>query len=346
MRTLATTAVVLLGMCAVSSATTIHVDWAGGGDYLTIREGVTAADEGDTVLVADGTYSGSNIYNIQFGGTNIVLMSETGAENTIIDGGQTDWLIAFYGGEDTTSVVDGFTLANSTLGISMSESAATIRNCIFHDNVSTSNGGAMFCGFTTPDPVISNCIFYDNRADNRGGAIFCDRSSAKFRDCIFYRNSVEVGGGTSSYGGGAINVHYASPPATIKRCTFVDNSSVVGGGGIHVQSGDGANISECVVALSTEGKGIDIDSGAGSVSNCIIFGNAGGDSLYYFPENLYVDPLLCDVYADDFSLCSNSPCLSGNNAWGVQVGALGQDCGYCEAAVEPSTWGSVKALLR
>ena len=38
------------------NAETINVDLNGGGDYLTIQEGINAAIDADTVLVYPGTY--------------------------------------------------------------------------------------------------------------------------------------------------------------------------------------------------------------------------------------------------------------------------------------------------
>jgi hypothetical protein len=270
-------------------------------------------------------------------------MSEAGAENTIIDGENAGQIISIINGQDTTFVVDGFTIANGRSGIWVDYCGATIRNCIFYGN-SGSNGAAILCRYTDPHPVISNCVFYHNVADYRGGGIFSDQSSAKIRDCVFYDNSVVVGGGSNSYGGGAINVHYASPTAIIRRCTMIPNSSVSNGGAINMQSSDGADVYESVIVFSTEGPGI--HGWAGTVSQCIIFGNAGGDALGDEPDNLYVDPLLCAIDLDDFTLCSNSPCLSDKNAWDVHVGTLGQGCGDCVAATENSAWGRFKTMFR
>ena len=42
-------------LASAAAADTIVVDWGGGGDYLTVQEGVDAASAGDTVRVECGT---------------------------------------------------------------------------------------------------------------------------------------------------------------------------------------------------------------------------------------------------------------------------------------------------
>ena len=50
--------VLVLGLGATASlASDIYVDWDGGGDYLTIQEGVDAAIGGDVIHVAGGIYT-------------------------------------------------------------------------------------------------------------------------------------------------------------------------------------------------------------------------------------------------------------------------------------------------
>ena len=68
--------------CAIRiNATTIHVP----ADQPTIQAGIDAAADGDTVLVADGTYTGDGNRDIDFGGKSIVLKSENGPVLTVID---------------------------------------------------------------------------------------------------------------------------------------------------------------------------------------------------------------------------------------------------------------------
>ena len=54
-------------------------------DQPTIQAGIDAAVDGDTVLVADGTYTGEGNQDIDFKGKAITVQSENGAENCIID---------------------------------------------------------------------------------------------------------------------------------------------------------------------------------------------------------------------------------------------------------------------
>ena len=87
-----------------------------------------------------------------------------------------------------------------------------------------------------------------------------------------------------------------------------------------------------------------------NLTNCCVFGNAGGDSLtgdlVYTYDCLFTDPLLCNIASGDYTLCANSPCLPDGNPWGVTIGAHGEGCDNCDSPVELRSWGSIKAMFR
>ena len=61
----------------ILSAATIRVP----DDYAKIQDALEAAQNGDVVLLADGTYTGTNNVDLHFAGKAITLKSENGPEN-------------------------------------------------------------------------------------------------------------------------------------------------------------------------------------------------------------------------------------------------------------------------
>jgi len=103
------------------NAQVITVKEDGTGDYTVIQEAIEAAQDGDTVLVHEGTY----YEHINFLGKKITVGSLhlTNPQNpfhivnTIIDGSMparadSNSVVHFVSGEDTTSVLHGFTIQN------------------------------------------------------------------------------------------------------------------------------------------------------------------------------------------------------------------------------------------
>lgn len=186
----------LLLVIATSAGGVTHVvDLAGGGDYLTIQEGVTATGEGDTVLVASGVYTGAMNRSLDFGGKNFVLMSQDGPESTVIDCEGASRGVLFQSGEGSTALFVGFTVTNG----------------------SDFYGGAVYC--VGSSPTITDCVFTNNTASLTGGAmLIVANSSPTVTDCVFEENTAHDASGS---GGGAVTCADCTPVVT--HCCVVEN---------------------------------------------------------------------------------------------------------------------------
>jgi hypothetical protein len=267
--------------------TTITVDWAGSADFTTIQAGIDSAGTGDTVLVFMGTYSGASNRNLDFGGTNLVLMSDAGSATTIIDCGGAGRGFHFDNGEDTTSVVKGFTItdaaADSGAGaFCEAGSSPRFEDCIFLNNTAQKRGGGLCCLWSSP--IVRDCRFEANVANQvtptngRGGGMAClEGSSPIVEDTDFALNQ--------SYGwGGGFYSYYADP--TCIGCLFLGNNLIGyghGGGGAALAFSDGASFTWCTftengTAVEILGAGLHVSASNITLTGCRLINNTAGTS--------------------------------------------------------------------
>lgn len=240
LHTLRSAFVCTLSLLATASMaqTTIHV--GPGQTYTTIQSGINAANNGDTVLVAPGTYN----ENINFKGKAITVVSAEGAANTIIQGDGTTAVVTFDQSETRNSVLNGFTIQGVS-NPSPSEyypgvlvgSAPTILNNIITNNpcngIDVDFGGPLIQG-----NVISNTNTSNNGScgsfTGSGIVLVGNYSPAS----IVIGNTIIHNQHAVDYDGGGL-LMWAAEHSVIESNVFAENATPTGeGGGIATFNSD------------------------------------------------------------------------------------------------------------
>ena len=239
------------------------------GNYSSIQQAINAATDGDTVLVSPGRY----FENINFHGKNILVTSYfmydsdvSYISNTVIDGSQpahpdTASCVLIVSGEDSTAVLQGFTLIGGTGtkwidehgagtyveggGILIAFSSPTIKNNLLINNEAISSpsgtlsagGGAMRCG--DGSPKILNNVIINNKGMYGGGIVLNYCSDALIKNNIITANKVfQAVPGKQTFGGGGIWILETLPgndlPNILENNTITSNSSNSIGGGVRI----------------------------------------------------------------------------------------------------------------
>ena len=236
-------------LSTLTFAAMIHVP----ADQPTIQSGIDAAEDGDTVLVSDGIYTGEGNVNISFSSKQITVKSRNGAGRTIIDCQETPNTrgFIFQDKETRDSVLDGFTIKNGV-----------------HDL-----GGGIYCH--TASPTIKNCVITQNRGTatrflgQSAGGIYGTDTTALITGCTITQNQ---GCGVVFEGERAWTFN-TFQSTTLADCTISENTS----SGVICQDLAPVTVKACTV-LQNGGRGIvcTFFTRGISIMNCRIEQNAGG----------------------------------------------------------------------
>lgn len=201
------------------------------------------------------------------------------------------------------------------IGIS-TNSAPLLENVVISDNESY-HGGGLYSYFAAP--TLINVTIKNNQALASGGGAAFHSSTPVIERILVYNNEAAVGG--LGGGGGGLWFHLESN-AVVNRATIYGNTShdvTYGGGGILTSSNnlvwvvnsicyanEPSQIESFVTGTYTPGQiGVaysDVQDG----ENGIIL---QPDELFYYGDNLDLDPGFANATLENFRLNSNSPCI-------------------------------------
>ncbi|MCK4653946.1 MAG: right-handed parallel beta-helix repeat-containing protein [Candidatus Cloacimonetes bacterium] len=305
--------------------------------FATIQHGVNASSNTDTVLVQPGTYVENIIYNgklIAVASLFLTTNDTTYISSTIIDGDSTESVVTFESGEDSTTVLCGFTIINGLGGGSpdysgggitcINSSSPSLQNLTITGNSANYHGGGISC-WDYSSPSLQNLTITGNSA-NYGGGIYCSNYSnpSLVNITITGNSAVESGGGISCG-------NYSSP--SLQNVTITGNTAsggyLCGGGGIYC-SGSSPSLENVTITGNTvnnHGGGIYCRSDSHPVLiNSILWGNAQMEIYIYISGsvtatysdieggwtgtgNINADPLFIDPGNNNYYLLYISPCI-------------------------------------
>lgn len=179
--------------------------------FETIQGAIWGADDGDTVVVKPGTYTGT----VDLVGKVITLCSEQGPAVTVLDAEGVGPVVRLRAWEPAETVVQGFTITGGVGegdetfgptphggGVFVEWGSPTIRHNVIVDNQADIAGGVYA---RNGAPTVEHNVIAWNHAPQGGGGFVCSACRGRFANNVVYRNTAGEGDGLEYFWGVADN---------------------------------------------------------------------------------------------------------------------------------------------
>ena len=263
--------IAMLFLCGTAQAERtvwyVHPDSA----LNTIQAGLDSCVENDIVLVGPGTYYENIVWPNTQG---IHLVSESGPEVTIINGGSIGRVVEITSGVDLTTMIRGFTIQNGNAdqgaGVYCNNSSPNLEDVTLTANSASDDGGGICCR-NNSTPHLEDVTIISNSAGD-GGGIYCGNSSPSL-------TAVSISGNYAHWNGGGIYCRNNSSPS-LENVAVSGNTAEWGSGGGGIVCIDNSDLSLINVTISENtgfcGGGIVCFNSSPSFDHCTISGNSAG----------------------------------------------------------------------
>jgi hypothetical protein len=281
-----------------------------GCDYTTIQEAVDNADSGDTIRVAQGTYT----ENLTIDGKTLTLrggytisdtewLTDTG--ETVIDGNGADRTFLVHGNNsalENLTITGGHTPAGQCWGggVWVTNGNVTIRDSLITGNWADCSGAGVEVNsdWGPAHLTLADSIVFDNQSGGDCGGISVWHTGAHLTNTLIISNT----------GGNGSALRIEDSDVTIQNCTVADNQ---GSAAINAYDTDGQP--DALALRNTIAWGNTDSNLACNVQVCTVtYSDVGGD--WSGVDNINADPQFADPSNGDYHLLPWSPCIDEGTA--------------------------------